>query len=154
MNMPAPHSVHEARSFLGMVNHLGKFAEHLADKTKPIRDLTQKNNQWIWGPSQQKAFKEKASLTRASVLALYDPNKETKVSAEASSFGLGTALLQKQEELTWTPVVYVSRALTKTECRYAQIKKEALALTWECVGKSILAETDHKPLVPQIPPRI
>ena len=109
MNMPAPQSVHEARSFLGMVNHLGKFAEHLADKTKPIRDLTQKNNQWIWRPPQQKVFEEiKASLTRAPVLALYDPNKETTVSADASSFGLGAVLLQKQEDLTWRPVVYVS----------------------------------------------
>ena len=51
----------------------------------------------------------------------------------------------------------------------AQIEKEALALTWACeqfsdyiVGKSIVAETDHKPLVPlltsrtldDIPPRV
>ena len=45
--------------------------------------------------------------------------------------------------------------MTDTECLYAQIKKEALATTWACekftdcvVGKKILIETDHKPLVP------
>ena len=170
VNLPAPKNVHEVRVFLEMVNHLGKFAEHLADKTKPIRDLLQKVHQWVWGPPQQKAFEEiKSMLTAAPVLALYDPNKETKISADASSFGLGAVLLQKQEDQTWRPVMFISRALTPVECRYAQIEKEALALTWACerfsdyiVGKSIIAETDHKPLVPllttrtldEVPPRV
>jgi len=39
VNLPAPKNVHEVRVFLGMVNHLGKFAEHLADKTKPSEIL-------------------------------------------------------------------------------------------------------------------
>ena len=170
VNLPAPKNVHEVRVFLGMVNHLSKFAEHLADKTKPIRDLMQKDSQWVWGTPQQQAFEEiKSILTAAPVLALYDPNKDTKVSADASSFGLGGVLLQKQEDQTWRPVMFISRALTPVECRYAQIEKEALALTWACerfsdyiVGKSILAETDHKPLVPllttrtldEVPPRL
>ena len=170
VNLPAPKNVHEVRVFLGMVNHLSKFAEHLADKTKPIRDLMQKDSQWVWGTPQQQAFEEiKSILTAAPVLALYDPNKDTKVSADASSFGLGGVLLQKQEDQTWRPVMFISRALTPVECRYAQIEKEALALTWACerfsdyiVGKSILAETDHKPLVPllttrtldEVPPRV
>ena len=44
-----------------------------------------------------------------------------------------------------------------TDCvsRYAQIEKEALALTWACdrfaqyvMGVHTLLETDHKPLIP------
>ena len=42
VDMPPPNNVQETRTFLGMVNHLGKFAEQLADKTKPIRDLVKK----------------------------------------------------------------------------------------------------------------
>ena len=170
VNLPVPKNVHEVCVFLGMVNHLSKFEVHLTEMTKPIRDLMQKDHQWVWGPPQQKAFEEiKSSLTKAPVLALNDPNKETKVSADAPSFGLGGVLLQKQEDKAWRPVVFASRVLTPVECKYAQIEKEALALTWACerfsdyiVGKSIVAETDHKPLVPllttrtldDIPPRV
>ena len=51
--------------------------------------------------------------------------------------------------------MYASHSLTETERCYAQIEKEALAITWACekfseyiLGKQILIETDHKPLVP------
>ena len=81
--------------FLGMVNQLSKFSDHLADKTKSIRDLLLKGNQWTWGNAQQKTFKRiKVDLARASVLALYDPNKETKVAADKSSYRLGGVVLQ------------------------------------------------------------
>ena len=52
VNLPASKNVHEIRVFLGMVNHQSKFAEHLADKTKLIRDLMQKDSQWVWGTPQ------------------------------------------------------------------------------------------------------
>ena len=64
------------------------------------------------------------------VLALYDPNKETKITADASSYGLGGVLMQRQPDSTWRPIMFISRSLTPTESRYATIEKEALALTW------------------------
>lgn len=85
--------------FLGMVNQLSKFSDHLADKTKSIRELLLKGNQWTWGNAQWKAFKQiKVDLARAPVLALYDPNKETKAAADASSYGLGGVVLQVQPD--------------------------------------------------------
>ena len=110
---------------------------------------------------QKKAFQKiKSVLTAAPVLALYDPNKDSEVSANASSFGLGGVLLQKEGDGTWRPVMFISRALAPVECRYVQIEKEALALPWACerfsdyvVGKSTVAETDHNPLVPLLTTR-
>ena len=55
VNLHALKNVHEVHVFLGMVNHQSKFVEHLADKTKLIRDLMQKDSQWVWGTPQQQA---------------------------------------------------------------------------------------------------
>ena len=133
MSLSKPKNVHEVRVFLGMVNHMGKFAEHLADKIKPIRDLMQKDRQWVWGPPQQTAFDEIMTiLTTAPVLALHIPNREAKISADASPFGLRGELLQKQNDQTWRPVTFISRAPTLVECGNAQIEKKALAFTWAC----------------------
>ena len=86
----------------------------------------------MWGPDQERSFVEiKRELTKSTVLALYDPLAETKVSADASSFGLGAVLLQLDRQ-TWKPVAYALRALSETERRYAQIEKEGLATTWAC----------------------
>ena len=128
--MQQPKDVGDIRRFLGMANQLGKFIPNLSTVTQPLRDLLQKKNQWTWGPSQQRAFDlVKDELSKTPVLALYDPNRETTVSADASSYGLG-AVLRQRTNGTLRPVAYASRAMTPTEQRYSQIEKEALATTW------------------------
>ena len=80
-----------------------------------------------------RAFKAvKEMLTADIVLALYDPHKETTVAADASSHGLGAVLLQRHDDGQDRPVAFASRAMSETEQRYAQIEKEALAVTWAC----------------------
>ena len=167
--MASPKSTTELRRFMGMVNQLGKFSPRIAELSKPMRELLSSKRAWNWGPAQEEAFvKVKAELTAHTVLALYDPQAETKISADASSHGLGAVLLQKQKQ-EWRPVAYASRSMSETETRYAQIEKEALAITWACekfstyiLGKHISIDTDHKPLVPllgnkhldNLPPRV
>ena len=81
------------------------------------------------GPSQQRAFDlAKDELSKTPELALYDPERETTVSDDASSYGLG-AVLRQRTNGTLRPVTYASRAMTPTEQRYSQIE-EALATTW------------------------
>ena len=168
-NMKQPSNISELRRFLGMVNQLGKFSPNIAELTKPLRDLLSVKNNWVWGSSQTDAFnKVKDELTSPPVLAWYNPAAETKITADASAYGLGAVLLQKQNN-EWKPIAYASRSMTEAETRYAQIEKEALATTWACerfsnyiLGKQVLLETDHKPLVPlfntkhldDLPPRI
>lgn len=65
----------------------------------------------------------KEEIACGPVLALHDINRETKISADASSYGLGGVLLQKQADGTWRPVCFMSRPLTPTEIRYVQIEK-------------------------------
>jgi transposase InsO family protein len=167
--MEAPQNVTELRRFLGMANQLGKFSKDLAEITQPLRVLLSNKQSWNWGPPQDQAFaKVKDELTKPTVLTPYDPEAATKISADASSYGIGAVLLQTKND-SWQPVAYASRTMTETECCYAQIEKEALAIVWACekfstyvIGKEICLETDHKPLVPllgtkdldNLPPRI
>ena len=152
-----------------MANQLGKFTANLAQLTQPLRELLAKKNAWVWGHPQQNAFvKVKEELTAPPSLAHYDPTAESKISADASAYGLGAVLLQCGKE-GWKPVSFASRSLSQAEFRYAQIEKEVLALTWACekfsmylLGRRFQIETDHKPLVPllgsrhldTLPPRV
>ena len=146
-----PKSVGGVRRILGMVNQLSKFSPEM---TQPMRELLIKENAWVWGEPQRKSFKKvKQVLTNSPVVALFDPNLETVLSADASSFGLGAVLLQRHTSGELQPVAFISRAMTPTERRYAQIE-EALAFTWACerlsdylVGITFHIQTDHKPLV-------
>ena len=156
VNYKTPTCVGDIRRLLGMTNQLGKFSPNLANVTKPLRDLLAKDSQWCWDEPQRHAFREvRQEISKSPVLALFDPRRPTTVSADASSFGLGAVLLQQQDDGEKRPVAYASRSMTRTEQRYAQIEKEALAITWACdrfadylIGLKFHVETDHKPLVP------
>lgn len=73
-----PNDVTELRWFLGIVNQLSKFAKNISDITKPLRELLSKNNQWFWGTKAVKL-----ALSSTPILALYDPNRPTQLSADA-----------------------------------------------------------------------
>ncbi len=155
VEMTTPQNVADVRRFLGMATYMSKFIPHFTDDTKPLRDLLAKQNGWIWGSVQQAAFEKiKSDLASTQVLAQYKPEAKTKVSTDASSFGLGAVLSQMQNEKEWRPVAFISRSLSETEQRYAQVEKEALAVTWACerlssylIGLHFTIETDHKPLL-------
>ena len=152
-----------------MVNQLGKFSPRIAELSQPLRKLLNTKQSWVWGSSQEQAFAQiKEELTKPTVLALYDLLAPTKVSADASSYGLGAVLLQQVRD-KWKPVAYASRSMSDTEKRYAQTEKEALTVTWSCdkfsnyiLGRHSEIETDHKLLVPllstmnldSLPPRV
>ena len=113
--MEKPTTVTELQRFLGMANQLGKFSANLAQLTQPLRELLRKKNAWVWGQPQQNAFeKVKTELTAPTTLALYDPTAESKISADASAYGLGAVLLQQCKE-GWKPVAFASRSLSEAE---------------------------------------
>lgn len=66
-------------------------------------------------------------MNEAPVLRYYDHKKPLVIRCDASEKGMGAALLQEGQ-----PLAYISRALTGTETRYAQIEKELLAVVYTC----------------------
>ena len=78
----------------------------------------------------------------------YDPSKKTVIQVDASSRGLGEALIKK-----CTLIVFASKSQTQTEQHYANIERELLAVVFSCeqfctyVYRCALeVESDHKPL--------
>ncbi|KAL2104369.1 hypothetical protein ACEWY4_001237 [Coilia grayii] len=129
MEMPTPKDAAEVKRLVGMVNYVGKFSPRIAQLTQPLRDLLKTDTDWVWGSAQQRAFDElRKELSSPTVLAQYCLQRETIVAADASSFGLGGVLSQKQLLGEWRPVAFISRSMTDTERRYAQIEKEALGV--------------------------
>jgi len=59
----------------------------------------------------------------------------------------------QQQQGVWQPVAIASWTLNEAKTHYTQVEKEALSWLWlgfaeSVLGKSVLLETDHKPLVP------
>ena len=149
-NMPRPVDVAGVQRLLGMAQYLAKFLPHLSDLTKPLRDLTHKEVEWVWDQPQEHAFnKLLEAITNTPVLRYYNLAEEVTIQCDASQTGLGAALMQSGQ-----PVAYASRALTDTEIRYAQIEKELLAIVFACnrfdayiYGREMInVESDHQPL--------
>ena len=110
--MPPPKNVTELQRFLGMVNQLGKFSPNISDLSAPLQQLLSNKQAWLWGPHQANSYRQlQSELTTPKVLTHYNPEFPMKISAYASSYGIGAVLLQKIDE-KWLPVAYASRAMT------------------------------------------
>ncbi|KAL1249363.1 hypothetical protein QQF64_020368 [Cirrhinus molitorella] len=103
-DLQEPNNVTELRRALGLINYMSKYIPDLATTGGPLYELLKKERVWTWGEPQKSAFSDLKSLfTKAPVLAHYDLLKDTVVSADASSYGIGGVLLQKHDN-SWKPV--------------------------------------------------
>ena len=149
LSMQPPQSIQQLQSFNGMVNYLKRFSPVLSELAEPLRKLQKSDTVWAWESEQQTAFeKTKTALTTLPVLAYFNKSKEHIIQTDASKTGLSAVLLQEGQ-----PVVYASRSLTETECRYSNIERELLGVVFGLerlhhytFGKPITVETDHQPL--------
>uniref|UniRef100_A0A0A9W2U6 RNA-directed DNA polymerase n=1 Tax=Lygus hesperus TaxID=30085 RepID=A0A0A9W2U6_LYGHE len=156
LEFPQPKNVTELKRFFGMYNYLSKFIPNASKMSHPLQSLLRSNVDFTWDSTQQNAFESiKKLLASPPLLQPFDPNAETRLSTDSSSYALGAVLEQKSKASNdFQPIVYISRALIPAEINYAQIEKEALGISWACErlsmylkGLSFSILTDHKPLV-------
>nr|XP_037269644.1 uncharacterized protein K02A2.6-like [Rhipicephalus microplus] len=166
--MPVPTEKLAVQRMLGVINYFGKYVPTLADRTKLLRSLIRKDTVFDWTEKHAQEWHAVCEALRtAPLLAIFDPAKETKITADASKDGIGAALLQRHSS-GWRPIAYASRAMTDVEKRYSQIEKEAMGIAYGCekfhqfvYGRKIVIDTDHKPLlaisskdIGNMPPRL
>ena len=157
LNAPSPKNVQELCSFLGLLNYYGKF---IASLIHPLNALLHHDCQWKWSEECEAAFKQaKEKLVSSKVLVHYDPKLPIKVTADASAYGVD-AVLSHVTDGNECPIAFASRTLTSSECNYAQVEKEALALIFAVkkfhvylYGREFTLITDYKPLTTILGPK-
>lgn len=153
---PTPKTVKEIQQFRGFANFYRRFIKGFSKITRPLDRLTGKDVLWEWGETEQKAFDDlKQAFITNPVLAIYNPDKDTRVEVDASGFATGGTLLQKQEDGKWHPVAYLSESMTQAERNYEIYDLEMMAViralkAWrvylEGLPKKFEIITDHKNL--------
>ena len=149
LDMEPPVDKEGVERLQGTVNYLSRFVPGLSQVMYPISQLAVQGVEWNWGPAQKKAFSElRELLSKAPVLAYFDPKLPLTIQCDASNTGLGAALMQNNQ-----PIAYASRKLRDPETRYAVIEKEMLAIVWSLerwhqftYGRKVVVYSDHKPL--------
>lgn len=153
-NFRRPETASEMRSFLGLVNYVGKFIPNLSAVTAPLRKMIVKGVKFHWSREAKLSFNEvKQAMANPNHLAFYNPRYKTTLVTDASDNGIGAVLLQTSNSKT-RPVSYASKSLSKTEQKYSTLDKEALAIVWATErfemylrGLDFSILTDHKPLI-------
>ena len=149
VKMSPPKTDTDLKSFLGMVNYLGRYTPALAELRPPLDRLYKKDTVWRWDPEHQRAFEGiKSVISSLPVLAYFDAKSEHTIQCDASKQGLGAVLPQEGK-----PVMYISRTLTETEQRHSNIECGLLAVVFALEKLNhytaeyrVKVETDHEPL--------
>ena len=167
MNFPTPTSTTDIRSWFGLINQVGNYAQ-LREHMEAFRPFLSPKQKFEWTPELQQAFEaSKKAIVDAirTGVEIFDLQRTTCLRTDWSKQGIGYFLLQKHcacAQLTpnccpdgWRITLAGSRFLNPAEQHYAPIEGEALAITWGLEQTKyftlgcdqLLVATDHKPLV-------
>lgn len=160
--LPAPTCVREVRSFIGMCSYYRRFIPNFSRIAESIIALTKKNARFKWSTEHQKAFDYlKDSLSVVPLLSYPDSNKPYTLYTDASDTCIGACLTQEIDGtecgipnvVNEKPIYYLSHKLSKTQCKWSVVEKEAYAihfalqkLDYYLHNAEFVIKTDHKPL--------
>ena len=137
-NVPRPEDVQAVQRFVNTVKYLSRFLEDLSDISEPLRKLTHKDVPWEWSQEQEQAFvKIKKAVSTAPVLKFFTSSEPTEGEGDASERGIGFALMQQGQ-----PVTYASRALQKLNKTTRRSRKNYLhkCSVWSIIINMYVAE--------------
>ena len=155
-DFPAPKSVTELRSFLGMVNQLSAYHPEIAKHTSVVQALLKKDTAFLRLEDQQTAFDSlKSNLISTLALNHFDSSWNTRLITDTSRLrGLGFVLMQHKDDKTKV-VQCGSRSVSPAEKNYSTLELELTAIVWAVYKCDFFLKgiskfevvTDHHPLV-------
>jgi len=159
MNMRRPEIVTELRSFIGVANYFRNFTPDLGTLLQPLNSeaVGSKRRQINWSDDLVRVYERvKMALSNAQELSFIMPNGDIQLFTDASDYGCGGALYQKQknaegrEELK--PIIFVSKAFNPTQRKWTVGEMFALLyavtkLHYLIAGRYFEVFTDHRNLI-------
>ncbi|KAF8753406.1 hypothetical protein RHS01_07194 [Rhizoctonia solani] len=131
MDWPEPQNVKQVQSFLGFANFYCCFVPNFSCLARPLNNLTQKEQPWIWQEEQKAAFDTiKAEICKEPVLAHPDESKPYTLETDASGAAMGAVPSQRKEDGCIHPVAFMLASFSPTELNYDTHDKELLAIIW------------------------
>ncbi|GBG80198.1 hypothetical protein CBR_g30564 [Chara braunii] len=152
---PEPRNVMHIRLFLGLVGYYQRFIKGYSKIAANLTKLQCEDRLFDFDEDARESFLAlKAALLYAEVLRIYDLLLPTRVTTDASGYGIG-AVLEQHDEVDYHPVEYFSKKVPLVHSIDDARKKELLAFVhalkrWRhfLLGRSQFRwVTDNNPLV-------
>ena len=152
-NFPVPKCVKNVQQFLGLTGYYRKFVLDYAKKSKPLTELTKKDNEFFWTLEAQESFEIlKKCLISAPILSHPKFDLPFEIFTDASAYGVGAILKQRIDGKEHV-ISYASKILNKAEVDYSPTDRECLAIIFAIqkfrpyiFGTKFKVVTDHHAL--------
>ena len=146
-------------TFIGFASYYRRFIRNFSLLAAPLenvltREKSKRNLRIHWSESMVKSFDGlKEALCSTPVLVSPKNNDTFILDTDASQFGIGAVLSQRDSNQNEQVVSYASNRLSKTESRYCATRKKLLAVVHYVrqfrhylIGRKFILRTDHKSL--------
>ena len=152
LKMPEPQNIKELQSFLGHINFNRDHIKDCSLIAQPLYHLLSKGVKFEFGDKQREAFnKLKNALVQAPILSHFNENYKTILKTDASNYGVGAALCQKDDQGNEYVIGYISKTLSGHQKNWIISEKEFFAVYFALVefrpyliGRKFTIITDHK----------
>lgn len=126
---PAPITLKQLRSFLGLAGYYRKFVRNYASLAQPLTKLIG-IDRFKWDQGADEAFQTlKAALVTLPILAFPDFTRPFILETDASGLAIGAVLIQENR-----PLAFFSKQLSPSMKKASTYARELFAIT-EAVGK-------------------
>ncbi|GFT68640.1 retrovirus-related Pol polyprotein from transposon opus [Trichonephila clavipes] len=117
-----PETIHDLRTFLGMINFYRRYLKDAAKTQAPLHELLkgakEDRRKVYWTDDTRRSCEKcKTDLAEAALLSFPRSGLPLSLCTDASDFAVG-AVLQQLENEGWKPIAFYSKKLNETQTRF------------------------------------